>query len=128
MDITARVKEVVGHIQRARSLAGYNQTAVAKYLGKKQPSISNWEKGRNLPNLKDIIIMCDLFSVTPNQLFGIVEDGAADMVTLPQPKGSLIVCSDGESLKITQEEESYLLKCLLKSRGMMGTDTHFKDE
>ena len=116
MDINERIKEAVAHIQNARSAAGFNQTQAAQHLGKKQPSISNWEKGEHLPSLRDIIIMCELFGATPSKLLNGADDGDVSPSATPRIIGSCLSSSSGKIFKITKEEEDYLMGCLLEAR------------
>ena len=116
MDISNRIKEAVGHIQSARNTAGFTQADVAKRLGKKQSAISTWESGEHLPSLKDIIIMCELYSVTPNKLLEGDDDVSAPPPATPSMTGPCIISSSGIILKITPEEENYLMACLLEAR------------
>lgn len=43
-----------------RKNAGYNQTDFARRIGVAKQTLSNWEHGRNLP---DIITLCDIASI-----------------------------------------------------------------
>lgn len=43
-----------------RTNAGYNQTEFARRIGVAKQTLSNWEHGRNLP---DIITLCDVASI-----------------------------------------------------------------
>lgn len=43
-----------------RKTAGYNQTEFAKRIGVAKQTLSNWEHGRNLP---DIITLCEIAAV-----------------------------------------------------------------
>ena len=47
-------------IIEVRKTAGYNQTDFAKRIGVAKQTLSNWEHGRNLP---DIITLCDVASI-----------------------------------------------------------------
>lgn len=48
-----------------------NQIQVAECLSVSQSMYSRFEKGKSLPNSKQIIDLCKLFNCTPNDLFGI---------------------------------------------------------
>lgn len=47
-------------IVAVRKSAGFNQTDFAKRIGVAKQTLSNWEHGRNLP---DIITLCDVASI-----------------------------------------------------------------
>lgn len=54
-------KLIIGQkIIEVRKTAGYNQTDFAKRIGVAKQTLSNWEHGRNLP---DIITLCDVASI-----------------------------------------------------------------
>lgn len=108
--------EIVNRIQEVRKAAKLSQTDLANRLGKTQPTISGWENGEYSPDLKDIIEMCELFSVTPNQLLGIGDDADSMLAITPKIKGAYLTCNDGDILPISFEEENYLIKCLAKAR------------
>jgi transcriptional regulator with XRE-family HTH domain len=45
-----------------------NLKAFAKSIGKESSAVSNWIKGRNLPNSMELIALCDKLGTTPNYL------------------------------------------------------------
>ena len=47
-------------IMEVRIKVGYNQTEFAKRIGVAKQTLSNWEHGRNMP---DIITLCDIASI-----------------------------------------------------------------
>ena len=57
-------------LKAARKAAKLSQTEVAERIGVAQPTVSGWECGEYCPDLKNIVSLCDLFDVTPNQLLG----------------------------------------------------------
>lgn len=63
MDVL-RLKEV-------RKKAKMTQKDVAMTIGVTQSGYSNWEKGKRSPNATQIMQLCNIFSCTPNDLFGI---------------------------------------------------------
>lgn len=57
-------------IKNFREFKGITQQDLAARLGKSKNVISNWERGDNSPNLDEVEKLCQIFEVTPNQLFG----------------------------------------------------------
>lgn len=47
-----------------------SQRDVASALGIAQAHYWKWEKGKSFPNAKQILLLCELFNCTPNDLFG----------------------------------------------------------
>ncbi len=56
--------------EHRRSL-GLSQREMAKKLNISQPYYWSWENGNNFPDAKQILQLCEIFDVTPNDLFGI---------------------------------------------------------
>jgi transcriptional regulator with XRE-family HTH domain len=108
--------EFTNRIQEIRKAAKMSQTELASKLGVTQPTISVWETGEYSPDMKNIIALCELFSVTPNQLLGIGEDASSPLTVAPKIKGPYIACGDGDTVLISPEEENFLMKCLAKAR------------
>ena len=53
-----------------REFKGITQHELAVRLNKSKNVISNWERGDNSPNLDEVEKLCEIFEVTPNNLFG----------------------------------------------------------
>lgn len=61
----------LGELIRAARLAhGDTQIGLAEKLGVKQSMIANVEGGRYVLNTHRLLVVCDLYSITPNELFG----------------------------------------------------------
>ena len=58
-------------LKEFRKRANMTQTDVAEAMNISQSYYSRLEKGKTWPNAKQIIKMCNLFSCTPNDLFGV---------------------------------------------------------
>lgn len=58
-------------LKEFRVKAGLLQREVAHHLNVTQPNYHKFECGKSFPNSTQIIILCDLFKCTPNDLFGI---------------------------------------------------------
>lgn len=57
-------------LKEMRELSKLSQRDVANMLDIAQPHYCRWEKGQTFPNAKQIIMLCELFKCTPNDLFG----------------------------------------------------------
>jgi len=58
------------NIKYLRILHGLKQADIAIRLNKTKNVISNWERGDNSPNPDEVEMLCRIFGVTPNQIFG----------------------------------------------------------
>ena len=104
-------------IRQLRKAAKMTQADLSKRLGVTQTTVSCWETGVSAPNVNDVILMCELFGVLPNQMFGV----EGETLTIPETHvkvaiGPHIACADGDAIPITSEEEASLVKQLAKSR------------
>ncbi len=68
-----------------RKSAGYNQTEFAKRIDTAKQTLSNWEHGRNLP---DIITLCNIASVCGLSLNDFIENEitTSDDITLQEKR------------------------------------------
>ncbi len=57
-------------IHMLRLMRGLTQQEIAAKLGKSVNAVSSWELGNTSPPVDEIIELCKVFDVTPNQLFG----------------------------------------------------------
>lgn len=53
-----------------RMLRGLSQKEIADKLNKSSNAVSNWELGNTSPSLDDLIGLCDLLKISPNELLG----------------------------------------------------------
>ena len=58
------------NIKNFRIFRSIKQQELADALGKSKSVISNWERGENAPDVESCQKLCQIFNVTPNQLFG----------------------------------------------------------
>lgn len=58
------------NIKNFRTFRRITQQELADMLGKSKSVISNWERGENSPDLETCERLCQIFNVTPNELFG----------------------------------------------------------
>lgn len=56
------------NIRLAREQFGITQPALAKLVGRGQSAISDWERGRRIPNGSDIKVLADTLQVTADSL------------------------------------------------------------
>ena len=59
-------------LQLLRSKTGMSQEELAERLGISRQSISKWESGQSVPDLKKLIILSEIYNVTIDSL---VKDG-----------------------------------------------------
>jgi len=102
-------------LQEARKSAKLSQTEAANRLNKTQPTISGWENEDYSPDLNDILGMCEMYGVSPNQLLGMGGDAELP-VEVDTVRGPYLAYSDGEKVRLTSNEEIFLMKCLIRSR------------
>lgn len=55
-------------IKKYRERDGYSQEYLAEKLYVSRQSISNWENDKSLPDIHNLLMMCDLFNVTLDDL------------------------------------------------------------
>jgi DNA-binding XRE family transcriptional regulator len=54
-----------------RKKAGLTQREVAEIIGVNNHNvICNWEKAVSVPNIKNLILLCETYKTTPNHLLG----------------------------------------------------------
>lgn len=58
------------YIHALRIMRGYTQKDVADRLNKSTNAVSNWELGNTSPPIDDLVELCKMFDVTPNQICG----------------------------------------------------------
>lgn len=62
-------KKIGAHIKEARKLKGLTQKEVAKSLFMTQQQYSRFENGIYELNYSQILKICDLLDITPNEIF-----------------------------------------------------------
>ena len=64
------IKGIVGeNLKAARLARGMTQKEVAALLNKYQPDYSQYESGKIELDYEKIVFLCNLFDITPNDLF-----------------------------------------------------------
>jgi transcriptional regulator with XRE-family HTH domain len=56
-------------LRELRESARMTQSALAAMLGYKQAGVSKWEMGENQPSHEELLALCAIFNVTPNDMF-----------------------------------------------------------
>jgi transcriptional regulator with XRE-family HTH domain len=70
MDIARNQAPNSNNLKRYRRLMGYTQKDVAVLLGLKSSNrISNWEQGKAVPNIVNLIDLSILYSTLPAELY-----------------------------------------------------------
>lgn len=67
-----RKKPTFGPVFRMRILrdaAGLNQSDVAEYVGRTQPTVARWERGEIELNVSELLKLAELFRCAPGHLF-----------------------------------------------------------
>jgi len=57
-------------LKKARKSANLTQKQVAEKTGIKNTTISNWENGISRPDVDTVAILCKLYNVNPNTIYG----------------------------------------------------------
>ncbi len=68
MDISLKIGK---NLKQARKDVGMTQNEVAKKLKMTQQQYSRFENGIFQLNYEQILFLCDLYDITPNELFNI---------------------------------------------------------
>lgn len=64
-------KQSIGRVIKLhRKIMKLTQSELAKELGVSQTTINQWEIGKYLPSLSVSKVLCDVFNIEPNYLFG----------------------------------------------------------
>ena len=58
------------NILESMKVKGITQSELAKLLGVKQNTVSQWINGVNEPNCQTIVKLCYVLEITPNEIFG----------------------------------------------------------
>lgn len=69
-DISAELEAIGARIREMRLAKGITQRDFAKAVGVTQCMIWMWETGRNLPQVRHLLIICRALEISPNELLG----------------------------------------------------------
>jgi len=118
----------MNRIKEARKAAGLSQSDTATRLGITQPTVSGWESGDYAPDMRHISAMCELFSVTPNQLLGFGDEASSPLPSKPEKNKPYITFSDGNTEPLALDEERLVMQFLLKLRRQDGKPSEFETD
>ncbi len=79
--------ELYSRLSSLRKAKGLSQEELAEKLGVSRQAISKWENGLSSPEMAQLPKLCEIFEVTPNELFGYEapeEDKQTVVVSAPQ--------------------------------------------
>lgn len=79
-------KDIGNEIKKIRLQKGYTQSELARMLFVSPQALSKWEKNETSPSLEMISNICEILDITPNDLFGYVQE----TVTGTIPKREII--------------------------------------
>lgn len=65
-------------IRTAREAKGWKQWRLAQAVGKRQPTISHWESGRNSPTREEVVLLAEVLEIDPKTLEFDDDDQALD--------------------------------------------------
>jgi len=82
-------------LQLLRSRNGISQEELAEKLGISRQSVSKWESGQSIPDLKKLIILSDIYNVTIDSL---VKDG--DEYDILQETDAKVIDNDTKSTQV----------------------------
>lgn len=57
--------------KKIRLEANLNQTKFGEIIGVSQDTVSLWEKGKSLPRVEDVIVICKTFDIESDYLLGL---------------------------------------------------------
>ena len=58
------------NLKHYRTKKGLSQTEVADRIGVSRQAISNWEAKRSYPDLDNIVLLCELYEISTDELLG----------------------------------------------------------
>ena len=110
-------------LQLLRSRNGISQEELAEKLGISRQSVSKWESGQSIPDLKKLIILSDIYNVTIDSL---VKDG--DEYDILQETDAKVIDNDTKSTQVIINLHGGRLEYEYKSkRTLLGLQLIFID-
>lgn len=107
-------KETYNHLREIRKKAGVTQLQLAEELGVSEKTVSNWESGKNEMTGYSLMMLCDYFMVSPDEIYGtghrsedweLKERIVGVYASLPM-FGKRLLCAIAETLLDAIEEEA----------------------
>ena len=77
----ANFSERIKELRRKNKLS---QEALGKILGLRQDSISTYERGKNYPEVRNLLILADYFGVSLDYLMGRTDDPEVHQLSTPE--------------------------------------------
>ncbi|MDR2655791.1 MAG: helix-turn-helix domain-containing protein [Oscillospiraceae bacterium] len=77
------------NIRKHRKMLNLKQEDVAKHVGKSRNVVANWEAGINSPDVNTVEQLCELFKISPNDLFGWLDGGDGRPVSFVKAQENL---------------------------------------
>ena len=75
-------ENIVANIILHRKRLNLSQEQLAEKAGvKKFTTVSNWERGANLPNIETLFKLCEIFDITMDEMYGVNTAGVIDCRT-----------------------------------------------
>lgn len=66
-----KIKQMIAYrLRMCRLMRGMTQQEVGLMVKKTINAVSNWENGNTSPSIDDLVRLCEIYEVTPNQLIG----------------------------------------------------------
>lgn len=91
------------NLKKARKRCSLTQRQLAELIGAKHNSVSNWETGQNEPDTQTIRRICEVLSITANDLFGSDESAVSPPITRDELKFALFDDKDRITEGMLQE-------------------------
>lgn len=93
-----------------RKKLGLTQSQLAEKIGVKTTSVSSWERGANSPDIETLYMICRLFHVSLDEMYGVnTEDSKEDNA----PYDKLITVYTRNRNHLSQEEKMRLARIIL---------------
>lgn len=66
-----KMETIGNNIRKSREKLGMSQKNLAELLNVTSPSLSNWERGKRLPDIENLIQLCKILKVSSDWILGI---------------------------------------------------------
>ena len=61
-------------LRKLRKEQGLSQNEVAEYLNLSRQAISQWETGKVYPDIENVVLLCDLYNISSDELLGVKKE------------------------------------------------------
>lgn len=119
---------ISANIARYRKEKGISQKELAEKVGAKNlTTVSSWERGASSPDIETLFIMCDIFGVSINEMYGIEKNiSKKESPTLSTEHQEVLSAYDNADLHDKNLARMALRLPTLKEDTEFGEDTNFK--